>query len=104
MKIKFNPHSMNHITKEIDELLTQMESIVEKDEISYEDEVKLQDLFVEVKDQFEFLAGYPTNTPQGELIVREIILLKKRFYNVCQEFESPDEIRNSSLDMMFPDN
>jgi hypothetical protein len=94
---------MSHITKEIDELLTQMESIVEQDEISYEDDEKLQDLYIEVKDQFEFLKGYPINTPQGELIHREIKLLQKRFYDVCQEFESSDDIRDSTLDMMFPD-
>lgn len=94
---------MSHLTKELDELLTQMENIVEQDEISNEDDEKLQDLYVEVKDQFEYLASYQMDITQGELIYKQIRSLKKRFHNVCQEFESPDENYNSSLDMMFPE-
>lgn len=94
---------MNPFTKDIEKPLMEMESIVEQDEISYEDNEKLEELYQEVKDRFEFLADYPWDTPEGELLYYEVKKLKVRFREVCQKFETPDDLYKSTMDSMYPE-
>ena len=94
---------MNPFTKDIEKLLMEMEIIVSQDEISHEDNEKLEELYQEVNDRFEFLADYPWDTPEGELLFYEVQKLKKRFREVCQKFETPDDLCKSTMDSMYPE-
>ena len=94
---------MDHLILETKGLLTQMETIVAEDDISYEDDNKLQDLYQEVKEKLEDISQYSKDAQFGMEYFKEISKLRRRFRDVCQEFETPDNIRDATMDSMFPD-
>jgi len=94
---------MNPFTKDIEKPLMEMESIVEQDEISFEDNEKLDELYQKVIDQFDSLADFPWDTPEGELLYYEVKKFKARFREACQKFETPDDLYKSTMDSIYPD-
>lgn len=88
----------NQMEEEVKEILDQMEVLLNKGAMSYEEEDKLQDLYVEAERYLQIsdkTIFYDTDDEHGRL--------RKRFRGICSRFETPDDIRNATLDMMFPD-
>lgn len=75
-----------------------MENILE--DFDYEDDDKLQELYYEIQSMFGEMWEYYRHDDKA---LDEIELLQKRFKNLSKEWETPEERRDATLSMMFPD-
>jgi len=92
---------MEHLINEIEKNLTKMEVIINQDTYSFDDEEKLQDLYVKVQTQLQEITDYCND--EDEKSINKIKKLKKRFKQLSSEFENPDDIIEGTLNMMNPD-
>lgn len=85
---------MKYRNTEADDKIREMEDIISKDDFSYEDDERLDELYNEVKENLA------RDYDDGSI---EHNSLKKRFRDVCREFDTPDDVREREMDNMFPD-
>jgi hypothetical protein len=84
--------------KHIESRIIEMENILE--DFDYEDDDKLQELYYEIQELFGEAWDYYCHDDKQ---LNEIGLLQKRFKNLNKEWETPEERRDATLNMMFPD-
>ncbi|GGW80038.1 hypothetical protein [Salegentibacter mishustinae] len=83
--------------KLIEARIEEMENLLE--DFDYDDDEKLQDLYYQIQDMFG-------NAWEGEFDdkkLQELEILQNRFDRLNKEWETPDERRDATLNMMFPD-
>lgn len=94
---------MNPFKSSISESIDEMETLVSEDEVSSEQDERLQELYYLVqenlKDAFDFDADHDFENDKD---YRELKQLKMRFKKVCSEFETPDEITSGTMAAMYP--
>ena len=86
--------------EEINEIMDKMDVLLSKDELEYEDEELLQEYFHEVQRAWDDVE-YFMDDSEGDF--RKLETTKKRFKEICTQFETPDDIRKLGMDIMFPD-
>ena len=83
--------------KLIEARIEEMENLLE--DFDYDDDEKLQDLYYQIQDMFG-------NAWEGEFDdkkLQELEILQNRFEGLNKEWETPEERRDATLNMMFPD-
>ncbi|WBM73457.1 hypothetical protein [Saprospira grandis] len=96
---------MGYYLKIANEQMDEMEALLSKDNnLTYEEEEKLQELYHEVKENLEIGADEVLGGDRYlEKRLKNLNESKKRFKALCEEFETPDDIINSTLNNLFPD-
>jgi len=85
---------------QIEELLIKMEKILDTDNFDHEnDDDRLQGLHI----QIEGLMNYGWEQARSEKELRELDKHSEKFERLNKKWESPEEQRKSTMDMMFPD-
>ncbi|WP_100613629.1 hypothetical protein [Confluentibacter citreus] len=84
------------VIKRIEEKLSEMETIINKNELDKENTYFLNKL----KSEVEYLFRKLTYTTEN---INENMLLERRFSNLNKRWENPQPINDSTLDMMFPE-
>ncbi len=94
-------HHLELANKQMDE----MEGLLSKDnELTYEEDEKLQELYQEIKENLEIGSDMILgNERYVEKEITELNKSKKRFKNLCNEFDTPDDIIDATMNDMFPD-
>jgi uncharacterized protein YukE len=86
--------------KQIEELLLKLESILESDDFNYErDDDMLQDLHNQIEGRF----SHEWEHASTDEYFRELDRLNAKFESLNKKWETPEEQRNSIMNMMFPD-
>lgn len=88
-----------------DKQMKEMEDLLSKDdELTYEDDERLQELYYEVKENLEMgrsmILEYGR---QNKIEIKELEKFEMRFKNVCTQFDTPDDINDATMNDMFPD-
>lgn len=83
--------------KLIEARIKEMENILE--DFDYDDDEKLQQLFYQIQDMF----GNAWEREFDDKKLRELEILQNRFDRLNEEWETPEERRDATLNMMFPD-
>jgi len=90
---------MDYNVKKANEIMDKMEVLLSNDDREYEEEEKLQEYFQDAKqnldDAYDVVGG--TNS------MNKLKFAKKRFKQICSEFETSDDMRDIGMDTMFPD-
>ena len=97
---------MNPFINSITDMVDEMELLISEDELSHEQDDRLQDLFIEIKENLKDAFDYEEEKCRHSDDDRDYFKLKqlkKRFKNCCKEFETPDEIISGTMAMMYPD-
>lgn len=94
-------HHLEIANKQMDE----MEALLSKDdELAYEEDEKVQELYQEIKENLEIGSDMILGNEQYlEKEINELKKSKKRFKNLCKEFDTPDDIIDATMNDMFPD-
>jgi hypothetical protein len=79
---------------EIEKNLEIMDEIIHNGQDTFEDEEKLEELYYKIKDLFNEINEYCEDN--------RFIIAKKKFKQLCSEFETPDDAIGGIHDMMFP--
>lgn len=88
-----------------DKQMKEMEDLLSKDdELTYEDDERLQELYYEVKENLEMgrsmILEYGR---QNKIEIKELEKFEMRFKNLCTQFDTPDDINDATMNDMFPD-
>ena len=83
--------------KLIEARIEEMENILE--DFDYDDDEKLQELYYQIQDMF----GNAWEREFDDKKLRELEILQNRFDRLNEEWETPEERRDATLNMMFPD-
>lgn len=83
--------------KLIEARIEEMEKILE--DFDYEDDDKLQNLYYQIQDMF----GEAWEREFENKRLADLEILQNRFDRINKEWETPEERRDSTLNMMFPD-
>jgi len=85
--------------------MDKMEDLLSKDdELTYEEDEKIQELYQEIKENLEIGSDMILgNERYIEKEINELNKSKKRFKNLCEQFDTPDEIIDATMNDMFPD-
>jgi len=86
---------------EINEILDKMDVLLSKDELEYEDEEMLQEYFHEVQRAWDEVESFMVGSEED--FRKQLKIAKRRFEEICSQFETPDDIREIGMDNMFPD-
>lgn len=86
--------------EEINEVLDKMDIILSKDELEYEDEEILQEYFHEVQRSWDDVECFMDGS-EGDF--KKLEITKRRFKQICTQFETPNDIQELGMDTMFPD-
>jgi hypothetical protein len=84
------------VIKRIKEKLSEMETIINKNELDKENTYFLNEL----KSEVEYLFRKLTYTTEN---ISENMLLERRFSNLNKRWKNPQPINDLTLDMMFPE-
>ena len=83
--------------KLIEARIEEMEKILE--DFDYEDDDKLQELYYEIQAMF----GEAWEREFDDKRLNDLEILQNRFDRINKEWETPEERRDATLNMMFPD-
>jgi len=107
-------NNKSYMFKNIEIILNEMESIIEKENISREDDNQLQKLYYKAKKELKELKLFVSNDDNeydfSEIIEKKINKyeliynnLYLRFKGICSDFETPEDIIAVSMENMFPE-
>lgn len=86
------------------ELMDEMEKLLSKaNGLSYEDDDKLQELYYKVEEKLEYGSDMTYGHNSSEKGIDSLSNSKSRFKKICAQFETPDDINDSTMNDMFPD-
>lgn len=95
---------MEHLLEIANKQMDEMESLLSKDdELTYEEDEKLQELYQEIKENLEESSDIILRFRDDEKEIRALSKSKKRFENLCNQFDTPDDIIDETMNDMFPD-
>lgn len=94
---------MNPFIDTISEALDEMETLISEDNLSYEQDERLQDLYNETERNIEEAYEYDKYyLSENQKDYKKLKKLQKRFKHLCKEFETPDDLISGTLEMMYP--
>ena len=89
---------------ELIQILNKMSALIESEDESFNNEERLQELYYEAKEALTNLYNYIFSRENvREQDETQYHKLEKQFKKLCQEFETPDDINEGSMNDMFPD-
>lgn len=88
-----------------DNQMKEMEDLLLKDdELTYEDDERLQELYYEIKENLEMGRSMILEYgKQNKIGIKELKKFEMRFKNLCTQFDNPDDNNDATMNDMFPD-